>query len=161
MNRRLLIRVGLVCASVCVLGWKLPGMLDGALSSIDEHKGTMSMLRGGSFPAAKGAADGSASGKLTVLGAASSLSPAERARLLEAARKQDPLAEAQAKAAARTPSVVKKDTERAPPPIAVPEFDPALLAAMRALGMDPESMDLKSVDIDALLAQARGDTPKD
>ena len=161
MNRRLMIRVGLGCVSVCVLGWKLPGMLDGALSSIDQHKGTMSLLTGaGQSVAAPGA--GSASGAVTVLGAASSRSPAERAKLLEAAKKHDPLAAAQAKVAARTPVAAKpQPAETAPPPTAAPAMDPAILSALRALGMDPESMDLKTIDIDALLAQARGDSPKD
>jgi hypothetical protein len=160
MNRRLMIRVGLACASVCVLGWKLPGMLDGALSSIDEHKGAISLLNGGGMPATPGGGSGRAGGALTVLGAASALSPAERAKLLAAARKHDPLAEAQAKTGARTLSVAKKDSEP-PAPSAASGVDPALLAAMRALGMDPDSMDLNSVDVDALLAQARGKSPKD
>ncbi len=164
MNRRLMIRVGLACVSVCVLGWKLPGMLDGAMSSIDQHKGTMSLLTGAghsvALPGDAGAENGSAN--VTVFGAAKSLSPAERAKLLEAAKKRDPLAAAQAKIAARTPTVARpKQAEKAPPPAAAPAMDPALLSALRALGMDPESMDLKTIDIDALLAQARGDTPKD
>jgi hypothetical protein len=99
---------------------------------------------------------------MTVLGAASSLSPADRAKLLEAARKHDPLAEAQAKFAARTPiaTTAAKPVETPPPPTTAPGADPALLAAMRALGLDPDSMDLNSVDVDALLAQARGKSPK-
>lgn len=163
MNRRLMIRVGLACASVCVLGWKLPGMLDSALSSIDEHKGTMSLLTGAGHSVAmpSKSVNGGASGELTVLGAASALTPAERARLLEAARKHDPLAAAQAKVASHTPSVAKKPADAPVQSAEAPAIDPAIMMALRALGMDPASMDLKTVDIDALLAQARSDTPKD
>ncbi len=166
MNRRLLIRSGIACAAVCLLAWRLPGMLDGALSSIDEHKGTLSLLSGSGLdvtPSGSAAAPAKPE-EVAILGAASSLSPAQRAKLLEAARKHDPLAEAQAKIASRTGvSPAKPGTvaqKPATPDAAAQGLDPVILNALRALGMDPSTMDLKTLDVDAILAKGREGEPK-
>jgi len=162
MNRRLMIRCGFACAGLCLAAWRLPGLLDGALTKIDQHKGTIALLSGGGHSVL-----GGSSGKpqpadeVALLGAAKSLTPAERARLLEAAKRNDPLAQAQARIAARIPV---KGAAKAPEPKPAPTaglegLDPSLTAALRALGMDPASMDLSSVDIDALLAKVREGSP--
>lgn len=163
MNRRLLIRCGVACAAICLLAWRLPGMLDGALSSIDQHKGTLSLLSGSGLEiATTDEADSHAKpAEVAILGAASSLTPAQRAKLLEAAKKHDPLAEAQAKIALRTPGKQRVEPSKATtePTNGTLRLDPSLLSALRALGMDPATMDLKGVDIDALLAKAREGEP--
>lgn len=167
MNRRLLIRSGIACAAVCLLAWRLPGMLDGALSSIDEHRGTLSLLSGSGLQVTPtgDAPDDAKPEEVAILGAASTLSPAQRAKLLEAARKHDPLAEAQAKIASRAPAKPAPNNGAKPAPAPAPAsdslaLDPSLLSALRALGMDPATIDLRTLDIDALLAKAREGDPK-
>lgn len=166
MNRRLLIRCGVACAAICLLAWRLPGMLDGALSSIDQHKGTLSLLSGSGRDVAPttGAPVSPAPDAVAIFGAASSLTPAQRAKLLDAAKKNDPLANAQAKIASRTHG--KPNASATPKPAqadapATAGLDPSLLSALRALGMDPATMDLKTLDIDALLTKVREGEPKE
>jgi hypothetical protein len=138
-------------------------MLDGALSSIDQHKGTLSLLSGSGLDVkpASGAPESPTRDEVAILGAASSLTPAQRAKLLDAAKKNDPLAQAQAKIASRTPGKPGVNAPSNPAPSQdAPGLDPSLLSALRALGMDPSALDLKSLDIDALLAKARERTPQ-
>jgi hypothetical protein len=166
MNRRLLFRSGIACAAICLLAWRLPGMLDGALSSIDEHKGTLSLLSGSGLDVtpASGAPESPTRDEVAILGAASSLTPAQRAKLLDAAKKNDPLAQAQAKIASRTPGKPGVNAPSKPAPAPSQDalgLDPSLLSALRALGMDPSALDLKTLDIDALLANAREGEPKE
>lgn len=166
MNRRLMFRCALGCAAVCLAGWRLPGLLDRTLSSVDEHRGTLSLLTGSGLTIEAGAPrspqQAAKDAETLVLGAADSLTPAQRARLIEAARRHSPLAEAEAKIAALKGK--KANAAQAPKPApaqqAPPTMDATLANALKALGMDPESMDFSSVDVEALLAKAREVDPK-
>lgn len=154
MSRRRMVRVGICCGSVCLLGWKLPGLLDRTFSAIDEHSGTVAMLRGHGLTVR---AEEPTPEDMHVFGAASALTPAERARLLEAARRNDPLAQANAKRAARPTggATSAQTTAPAPTPPTPPTFDPALLAAMKALGLDGAAFDPTALDVNALLTKVR------
>lgn len=150
MNRRLVVRCAVSCFALCLVAWRLPPMLDKAFASIDEHRGTISLLsaEGVTMP---GVPDAPTSDGIEIFAASgATLTPEQRARLLEAARRHDPLAQVKAseRAAPKPATPTAPATSTAPAPSGAA---PARTVedVLRELGLDPASFDPKALDLDA------------
>lgn len=154
MNRRLVIRCAVSCLALCLVAWRLPPVIDRTFASIDEHKGTISLLSadGVAMPGSPTARPDHGVEIFAANGAA--LTPEQRARLIEAAKRHDPLAQLKAAERAPTPKPAPTDS---PVPAKQPGVSetPSFEDALRELGLDPASIDPKSLDIEALLKKAR------
>lgn len=160
MNRRLVIRCAVSCLALCLVAWRLPPMIDKTFASIDEHKGTISLLTGEgvTMPVTTTGATHThhpEAGVEVFAANGATLTPEQRARLLDAARRHDPLAQLKAAERATTPS--KPAPTNAPEPAKQPEEPKATSFedALRELGLDPALFDPKTLDVEAMLKKAR------